>query len=200
MGYAFKIAYPRLNETAKKFAQNEIVNVKIEVDEEGRVADAKSDSKIPILNNPFVLAAKQTRFSPSMVDGQAVKVKGQIIYKYYQGKAAFSYSFEPIEYRWTREDFELMQMIDSEIVGVIADQRVGKSLNSYAFISNGQANIQICMDKKKPEIVEKIKRTGFELSEETESNGLVGKIAVKNLKKLVDIEEIRFIVPEMPRQ
>jgi hypothetical protein len=196
MGRAFKIAYPRLNDSAKIFAQNTIVRVKIEIDENGKVISAETDSKTSLLRKVSVQAAQRTSFSPTMVSGAAVRIKGLIIYKFNQGKTDVSYRLEPIKYKFTEADFELQRIFDFEIIEAIADFRVGTSLDSYAFIKNNQANIQLCMTEKTPKIVEKIKQIGFNLLEETQGNGLVGQIAVKNLRKLADIEEIRFIVPE----
>jgi Gram-negative bacterial TonB protein C-terminal len=200
-GKAFKISTPRLNETAKRFAQNTVVSVKIEIDENGKVIFAQAGNGNPLLQKLSEQAARKTSFSPTMVSGQAVKINGQIFYKFDQGKAAFSYRLEPVKYEPPPIPYDFLnrlKMFDSEIVSAIYDFRAKKSLASYAFIKNGRAAIQLCMSTKTPEILEKIKETGFELSEETNGNGLAGQIAVGNLEKLADIEEIRFITPEMP--
>ncbi len=201
IGKAIKIRRPRLNEVAKRFAQNAVVNVKIEINENGKVISAKADGEIPILQNLSEQAARQTKFTPSSVNNIPIKVSGKIIYKFNQGKIAISYSFEPIENNPTPIDpdgFKFARMFDSKIVSAIYDFRAKKSLESYAFIKNDRANIQLCLMTKTPEIIEKFKQTGFELLEETKGNGLVGQISVENLEKLADIEEIHFIVPEMP--
>jgi len=199
VGKAIKIAKPRLNDAAKRFSQNAVVSVKIEIDENGNVLAANAEGRIPILRNVSVQAARKTKFSPTLVEGVPIKIKGQIVYRFYQGKAHVSYSFEPVKYEPTPIDYDgikLVRMFDSKIVSAIEDFREGKKMDAYSFVENGNAKIQLCMTTKKPEIVEKIKQTGFNLLEEAQGNGLVGQIPLGNLTKLADIEEIRFIVPE----
>lgn len=198
-GIAVKIIRPRLNNTAKRFAQNAVVSVKIEISEKGEVVYAKATGAIPILFNPSEEAARRTKFSPTIVDGRSVKISGQITYKFYQGKAGVSYKLESVEHKSAPIDYEwleLRRIFDRNIVSAIEDSKEGKTLDSYEFIENKQARIQICLQTKTPDIVEKIKQTGFEILEETQGNGLAGKIAVENLIKLAGIDEIRFIVPE----
>lgn len=200
IGKAIKIASPRLNDAARRLAQNAIIKVKIEIDESGRVINAVAEGKVPVLLNLTEQAARKTKFSPTYIEGSPIKVKGQIVYRFYLGKPAISYSFEPVKYEPTPIDYKqlgLVKMFDGKLISAIEDLRAGKKLDSYPFIENGQAKIQLCITTKTPEIVERIKQTGFNVLEETQGNGLVGQIAVENLEKLADIEEIRRIFPEL---
>ncbi len=193
-GRVFKVAKPRIIDSVQKFAQNALVNVKIEIDENGSVIYAEADSKTPILRSLTEKAARQTRFSPTMVDGWSIKIKGQIFYKFNRGKVAISYKLEPVKYDYAR--FRLARAFDSQIISLIEDFQKNKNLDAYSFVKNGQAKIQLCMGEITPEIIEKIKQTQFELLEKTKSDGIIGQIVVEKLEKLADIEEIRFIVPE----
>lgn len=176
------------------------MTVKIEIDESGKVISARTDTEDSILRNPLEKAAFQTKFTPSSAENSPIKITGQIIYEVRNGKTLISYSFDPVQYTpkpFSYDAFKRVRIFDSEILSVITNFGLGKSDGLVNFVKDGQANIQICLDTKTQEIVDKIKQTGFELLEETQSNGLVGRIAVGNLEKLTDIEEIRFVVPEI---
>ncbi len=58
------------------------VNVQVTINEVGRVVSAKAISGHPILRNAAENAARNAKFSPTILNGQAVKVTGVIIYNF----------------------------------------------------------------------------------------------------------------------
>jgi TonB family protein len=58
------------------------VAVKILLDEEGRVIAAQAESGHPLLQAAAVKAAREARFAPTLLSGQAVKVVGVITYNF----------------------------------------------------------------------------------------------------------------------
>lgn len=72
-------AYP---EEAKQARAEGMVIVHITVDETGRVIDAAAICGPPLLFEASVRAARQARFTPTLVDGQPTKVTGTITYNY----------------------------------------------------------------------------------------------------------------------
>jgi len=72
-------AYPPIAKAAR--AQG-TVTVQILVDETGRVISATAVSGNPLLQAAAVSAARQARFSPTMLSGQPVKVSGVITYNF----------------------------------------------------------------------------------------------------------------------
>ena len=58
------------------------VAVQIVIDEQGRVISAKATSGHPLLQGAAVQAAYQARFTPTTLNGQAVKVTGSITYNF----------------------------------------------------------------------------------------------------------------------
>ncbi len=58
------------------------VTVRIVVDETGKVLSAEAVSGHPLLKPAAVAAARQARFTPTSLQGQPVKVKGVITYKF----------------------------------------------------------------------------------------------------------------------
>jgi TonB family protein len=72
-------AYPPIAKAARASGQ---VTVQILVDESGRVVSASAVSGHPLLQQAAVAAARQARFSPTLLSGQPVKVSGVITYNF----------------------------------------------------------------------------------------------------------------------
>ena len=72
-------AYPPI---AKAARASGTVTVQILVDEQGRVVSATAVSGHPLLQQAAVSAARQARFSPTLLSGQPVKVSGVITYNF----------------------------------------------------------------------------------------------------------------------
>jgi TonB family protein len=64
------------------------VNVQVTIDEEGNVIAAAAVSGHPLLRAAAVEAAKQAKFSPTLLSGEAVKVSGVIVYNFVPVTAA----------------------------------------------------------------------------------------------------------------
>ncbi|MBV9923469.1 MAG: TonB family protein [Acidobacteria bacterium] len=72
-------AYPPIAKAARAAGT---VTVSIVVDEQGRVISASAVSGHPLLQQAAVAAARQARFSPTLLSGQPVKVSGVITYNF----------------------------------------------------------------------------------------------------------------------
>jgi len=72
-------AYPAIGKAVR--ATGTVV-VQVVVDESGRVESASAVSGHPLLQQPSVEAARQARFSPTLLSGQPVKVSGVITYNF----------------------------------------------------------------------------------------------------------------------
>jgi periplasmic protein TonB len=72
-------AYPAIAKAARAAGT---VTVQILVDEQGRVISASAVSGHPLLQQAAVAAARQARFSPTLLSGQPVKVSGVITYNF----------------------------------------------------------------------------------------------------------------------
>ena len=72
-------AYPPIARAARASGT---VTVQILVDESGRVISATAVSGHPLLQQAAVSAARQARFSPTLLSGQPVKVSGVITYNF----------------------------------------------------------------------------------------------------------------------
>jgi len=72
-------AYPPIARAAKASGQ---VVVQITIDEDGNVISASVDSGHPLLRAAAVAAARESKFSPTRLSGQPVKVQGVVIYNF----------------------------------------------------------------------------------------------------------------------
>jgi TonB family protein len=72
-------AYPPI---AKAARASGTVTVQILVDESGRVVSANAVSGHPLLQGAAVAAAREARFSPTLLSGQPVKISGVLTYDF----------------------------------------------------------------------------------------------------------------------
>jgi protein TonB len=71
--------YPQMAKIARVQGK---VTIQVLIDETGNVVSAKAMSGPPLLIVESQRAAMQARFSPTMINGQAVKVSGVITYNF----------------------------------------------------------------------------------------------------------------------
>jgi protein TonB len=81
-GKAISKPQPPYPPIAKAARASGTVTVQIVVDESGRVISASAVSGHPLLQQAAVGAARQARFSPTLLSGQPVKVSGVITYNF----------------------------------------------------------------------------------------------------------------------
>jgi protein TonB len=72
-------AYPSIAKAARAGGN---VTVEVTVDEEGNVVTARAVSGHPLLQAASVEAARNAKFSPTKLSGQAVKVQGVLVYTF----------------------------------------------------------------------------------------------------------------------
>jgi protein TonB len=72
-------AYPRLARAANASGT---VTVQVLIDEEGNVSQARAVDGHPLLQAVSVAAARQAKFSPTLLEGEPVKVTGVIRYNF----------------------------------------------------------------------------------------------------------------------
>jgi periplasmic protein TonB len=77
--YLPKPAYPAIAKAAHASGQ---VTVQVTVDESGNVTSASAVSGHPLLKASAEAAARQAKFSPTLLSGQRVKITGVIVYNF----------------------------------------------------------------------------------------------------------------------
>lgn len=81
-GKAVKLEKPAYPPAARAVGAQGSVNVKVLIDEEGNVISAEAVSGHPLLQQAAVQAAQQSKFAPTSLSGQPVKVTGIIVYNF----------------------------------------------------------------------------------------------------------------------
>lgn len=81
-GKAIDLAKPAYPAAARAVRASGSVNVQVTVDEKGDVISANAVSGHPLLRSAAVNAARNAKFSPTLLSGQAVQVTGVIVYNF----------------------------------------------------------------------------------------------------------------------
>jgi TonB family protein len=81
-GKATSLPKPAYPPAAKAVNAAGAVNVQVSVDEKGNVTSANAVSGHPLLRASAVQAAREAKFSPTMLGGKPVKVTGVIVYNF----------------------------------------------------------------------------------------------------------------------
>ncbi|HVE58613.1 MAG TPA: energy transducer TonB [Pyrinomonadaceae bacterium] len=87
-GKATNLVKPPYPSAAQAVRAEGAVNVQVTIDESGNVISATAVSGHPLLRAGAVQAARQSKFSPTMLSGQPVKVTGIIVYNFVLPKLA----------------------------------------------------------------------------------------------------------------
>jgi hypothetical protein len=74
------------------------------------------------------------------------------------------------------------------------DDRKSPGANESRFVRNGKAAVKVTLTTVSPEVLEKLRTSGFEITSET-VNVLTGRIAIEKLKALAEIDEVKLIIP-----
>lgn len=81
-GKASRLVQPPYPPAAKAVRAAGAVNVQVVIDESGNVISASAVSGHPLLRPAAVAAARASKFSPTLLSGQPVKVSGVIVYNF----------------------------------------------------------------------------------------------------------------------
>ncbi len=81
-GKATNLVKPPYPAAARAVRASGAVNVQVTIDENGSVISASAVSGHPLLRAAAVSAARSSRFSPTLLSGQPVKVTGVIVYNF----------------------------------------------------------------------------------------------------------------------
>ena len=81
-GKAISLPVPEYPAIAKQAKASGAVAVQVVIDENGSVITAHAVSGHPLLQAAAVAAARQAKFTPTLLMGEPVKVSGVIIYNF----------------------------------------------------------------------------------------------------------------------
>jgi len=81
-GKATSLAKPSFPAAARAVGASGAVNVQVVIDENGDIVSATAISGHPLLQQAAVQAARASKFSPTTLEGQPVRVSGVIVYNF----------------------------------------------------------------------------------------------------------------------
>ncbi|CAN5738590.1 hypothetical protein BH24ACI3_BH24ACI3_05800 [soil metagenome] len=81
-GKATSLPNPEYPPAARAVRASGAVTVQVEVDENGDIVEASAVSGHPLLRASAVAAAREAKFSPTMLQGQPVRIRGVITYNF----------------------------------------------------------------------------------------------------------------------
>jgi hypothetical protein len=173
-----------------------MVNVRVKIDESGKVTEAKAVFGNPLLRVGAERAARETKFAPASVAGRAVKVIGTLVYHFKRGAGVDSIS--AIGMRAAPQSLAEKRLIAIEsrlhpkIAGLLKNP-IAKADSA----NGGKSEIIVQLKTLNPQTIAVLKTFGLEISRELpDLKAVVGKISTVKLAALAEMKSIVFISPK----
>lgn len=178
-GKALTLAQPAYPPAARAVHAGGAVNVQVTIDEEGNVASASAVSGHPLLRQAAEQAALASKFRPTQLGGQPIKVTGVIVYNFVG---------EAVAANWFKIGYDLANVQNSMTVKFLNTESLGKNFPAEWTAENEQlkrlAQIKQTAVESQPEapivLTEKEKSQISELKTE---DGTVRKVIVRRVAK-----------------
>jgi Ca-activated chloride channel family protein len=188
---------PEYTEAAKRARAAGTVNIRIKIDESGKVTEAKAVFGNPLLRTAAEKAARETKFAPASVAGRAVKVIGTLVYHFKRGTGVDSISASGMRVVPQSPAEKRLIAVESRLHPKIAE--LLKNPTAKADSANGgKAEIIVQLKTLNPQTIAVLKTLGLEISRKLPNlNAVVGKISTVKLAALAEMKSIVFISPKM---
>ena len=176
------------------------VDVEIEVDPEGNVVKANAIAGPDELRKAAVEAAKLTKFTPVLSNGQRVRFGGTIAYTIVGAQKTDLLVRKMTAVPPTEEDkraARLGAVMHFWVYGVAirATKGVGElSTNESKFIRDGKASIRVELNQHAEPLIGRLSHAGLEI-ESAKGKVVTGRIALNKLSGLIDIGQLVYIAP-----
>jgi Ca-activated chloride channel family protein len=200
-----KPAFPVVGKAVKASGQ---VAVQVTIDKSGNVISATSVSGHALLRQSAEAAARQAKFSPTMMSGQRVKTTGIIVYNFnadnnsatvVAGNPTVISEENPPPFNKDEKQIRLETKLHFWLYQTVERLQKGETNpteNEAIFVKDGKAEIRVQLSAKTTEVLEKLKQFGFEIFGEKETI-LIGQIPIEKLAQLAEIEEVQLVLPEI---
>ncbi|HEX6185863.1 MAG TPA: TonB family protein, partial [Pyrinomonadaceae bacterium] len=205
-GKAISKPQPTYPPVAKAARASGTVTVQILVDEQGRVVSANAVSGHPLLRQSAEAAARQSRFAPTLLSGQPVKVAGVVTYSFDLTGAAPKLSSTnggaataqaDSEEQWRQRLQTRMHPLVASVVVRLRDRNGTPGAEEATFIRDGKAELRIRLSEKTPAVLARLKQLGLELVLDPQTSRLVvGRLPVEKLAALLDVEAVLYVSPQ----
>jgi TonB family protein len=203
-GRATSLPKPDFPAAARAVKAFGTVSVQVSIDENGNVTEAQAASGHPLLRQAAESAAKNAKFAPTMISGEAVKINGVIFYNFAGESSASSpqigkMSVTPLSSEEKRGS-ALAEKLHSWLFALVERRRKGESKLTeidVKFVSGGNARIQIVLTSASTETASKLKNSGFSWVEGKNPKLLSGSISIEKLTSLAEIAEVQYVLPKI---
>ncbi|HEX8198208.1 MAG TPA: TonB family protein [Pyrinomonadaceae bacterium] len=188
---------PEYTEAAKRARAAGRVNVRVKIDESGKVTEAKAVFGNPLLRVATERAARETKFAPATVADSAVKVVGTLVYHFKRGKGVDSIS--AIGMRAVPQSLAEKRLItvESRLHPKIAEL-LKNPIAKADSANGGRAEIIVQLKTLNPQTIAVLKTFGLKISRELPNlKAVVGQISTVKLAALAEMKSIVFISPKM---
>lgn len=182
---AINLIQPEYPKAAKFNRASGEVKVEVLIDVNGNVISAQAISGNPLFKESAEKAAQQSKFSPTVISGEKVQVRGVIVYNYEIPKPTREGRLKEKVHFWLFDAYENKR------------QNLPAFENERLFIKDSKANIEILLTNKSPEVLSKLKSAGLEIISNSDSNSVAGRINLEKLAELAEIVEVQYIAPRI---
>ncbi|HEX9000003.1 MAG TPA: energy transducer TonB [Blastocatellia bacterium] len=187
---AIKKVQPAYPPIAKATRASGAVQVQIEVNQEGRVTEAKVLSGHPLLRQAALEAAQQWKFKPTNIDnGRTLKVQGVLTFNFRQDGTIKTDSL----------DSRLRNKLHPSVAGVVErlkNKQTEPLTVEATFVHNGKADLQITLADKSPATIGQLKKLGFEVTRNSKSTSvIIGRLPIEKLEALAGLIPVSYVEP-----
>lgn len=187
---AIKKVQPAYPPIAKAARASGAVQVQIEVNQEGRVTEAKVLSGHPLLRQAALEAAQQWKFKPTNIDnGRTLKVQGVLTFNFRQDGTVITDSLGS----------RLRNKLHPSVAGVVErlkNKQTEPLTVETTFIHNGKADLQVTLTDKSTATIEQLKRLGFEIIRKSKSSSvIIGRLPMERLEALTRLASVSYVEP-----
>ncbi|HEX8265263.1 MAG TPA: TonB family protein, partial [Pyrinomonadaceae bacterium] len=188
---------PEYTEAAKRARAAGTINVRIKIDESGKVTEAKAVFGNPLLRVAAEQAARETKFAPASVAGRPVKVIGTLVYHFKRGTGVDSISAFGMRAAPQPPAEKRLIAVESRLHPKIAELLKNPTAKTDP-ANGGKAEIIVQLKTLNPQTIAVLKTLGLEISRELPNlKAVVGKISTVKLAALAEMKSIVFISPKM---
>ncbi len=204
-GKAVSLPAPAFPSAAKMVGAKGSVAVQVLIDENGNVIAANAVNGHPLLRSAAASAARNSKFRPTQLSGQPVKVTGVIVYNFGSGQTTILSSSseipeenEPPPTAEMKRQRILNEKLHPQILAIVGRLKTENPQDiKENFAKNGKAKIEVWFSEISPAVLEKLSELGFEIIEEKQQKFLIGTIPVERLADLAEISEVQYVVPKL---
>jgi Ca-activated chloride channel homolog len=204
-GKAMSLPKPAYPSVAKAVRTSGQVTVQVIIDERGNVISTKVVGGNPLLHAAAVAAARQAKFTPTMLSGKPVKVAGAIVYNFDPSNTVPTSSSvvmgEESVARLIEEEKrrELQIRLHSSLLALVDRLKEGSAkpnADEAKFVRDGKAEIQVWLTDKSEETITQLKQLGFEVMLDPKTSRMVvGRIPIEKLAALAELNFVQYIAP-----